>query len=77
VLTSASVASTTFMLDGRGIMPIGLALGATAAITAGWSADRLDRVSNAKLALLLRALTIVLAVDSGRRALSLLLSQPS
>ena len=76
VLTSASVASTTFLLDGCGILPIGLALGATAAITARWSADRLDRVSDAKLALLLRALTIILAVDSGRRALSLLLAQP-
>ena len=77
VLTSASVASTTFLLDGRGLLPIGLALGATAALAARWSAARLERVRDGQLALLLRLLTLILAADSARRALSLLLAQPN
>jgi uncharacterized membrane protein YfcA len=77
VLTSASVASTTFLLDGRGLLPIGLALGATAALAARWSAARLERVSDGQLALLLRLLTLILAADSARRALSLLVAQPN
>ena len=77
VLTSASVASTTFLLDGRGLLPIGLALGATAALAARWSAARLDRVRDGQLVLLLRLLTLILAADSARRALSLLVAQPN
>jgi uncharacterized membrane protein YfcA len=76
VLTSASVASTTFLLDGRALLPIGMLLGGTAAVAAHWSAARLDRVSDGQLTWLLRALTFLLALDSGRRALALLLSPP-
>jgi uncharacterized membrane protein YfcA len=76
VLTSASVASTTFLLDGRALLPIGMLLGGTAAVAAHWSAARLDRVSDGQLTWLLRALTFMLALDSGRRALALLLSRP-
>lgn len=76
VLTSASVASTNFLLDGRALLPIGMLLGGTAAVAARWSAARLDRVSDGQLTLLLRALTLLLALDSGRRALALLLSRP-
>jgi uncharacterized membrane protein YfcA len=73
VLASASVASTTFHADGRGLLPVGLVLGATAAIAARWSASRLDHVGEAQLVWMLRALTLGLAIDSGRRALALLL----
>lgn len=76
VLVSAAVASGTFLLDGRGVLPVGLALGATAAIAARWSASRLDRVSDGQLVWMLRALTLILAVDSGRRALMLLFGLP-
>jgi uncharacterized membrane protein YfcA len=76
VLTSASVASTNFLLDGRALLPIGMLLGGTAAVAARWSAARLDRVSDGQLTLLLRALTLLLALDSGRRALALLMSRP-
>lgn len=76
VLTSASVASTTFLLDGRALLPIGMLLGGTAAVAARWSAARLDRVSDGQLTWLLRALTLILALDSGRRALALLMSSP-
>ena len=51
-------------------------LGGTAAVAASWSAARLDRVSDGQLTWLLRALTLLLALDSGRRALTLLLSRP-
>ena len=71
VLVSASVASVRFLGDGRGLLPVGLALGATAALAARWSASRLDRVSDAALVWMLRALTVLLAVDSGRRALAI------
>ena len=73
VLASASVASTTFLLDGRGLLPVGLALGATAALAARWSASRLDRIRDTQLVWMLRALTLLLALDSGRRALALAL----
>jgi uncharacterized membrane protein YfcA len=73
VLVSASVASATFLADGRGLLPVGLALGATAALAARWSASRLDRVSDATLVWMLRALTVALALDSGRRAVALVL----
>lgn len=71
VLVSATVASTTFLTDGRGLLPVGLALGATAALAARWSASRLDRVSETYLVWILRALTMVLALYSGSRALEL------
>jgi uncharacterized membrane protein YfcA len=77
VLVSAAVASSTFLLDGRGVLPVGLALGATAAIAARWSASRLDRVSDVQLVWMLRALTLLLAADSGRRALLLLVGSSS
>lgn len=77
VLVSAAVASSTFLVDGRAILPVGLALGSTAAIAARWSASRLDRVSDGQLVWMLRALTLLLAVDSGRRALTLLFGSPS
>lgn len=73
VLASAAVASSTFLVDGRGVWPVGLVLGSTAAIAARWSASRLDRVGEAQLVWMLRALTLGLALDSGRRAVLLLL----
>ncbi|WP_315858532.1 sulfite exporter TauE/SafE family protein [Cyanobium sp. T1B-Tous] len=73
VLVSASVASVRFLGDGRGLLPVGLALGATAALAARWSASRLDRVGDGALVWMLRALTVLLALDSGRRALALVL----
>lgn len=73
VLVSATVASTTFLTDGRALLPIGLALGATAALAARWAAARLDRVSEVYLVWMLRALTMVLALQSGSEALQLLL----
>ncbi len=73
VLVSASVASATFLGDGRGLLPVGLALGGTAALAARWSASRLERVSAASLAWMLRALTVALALDSARRAVALAL----
>lgn len=73
VLVSACVASTTFLADGRADPLIGLVLGGTAALAAQWSASRLERVSEGRLVWLLRAVTLVLAVDSGRRAIALLL----
>jgi hypothetical protein len=59
------------LTDGRGLLPVGLALGATAALAARWSASRLDRVSETYLVWILRALTMVLALYSGSRALEL------
>ena len=73
VLVSATVASTTFLRDGRALLPVGLALGATAALAARWSAARLDRVSGIYLVWMLRALTMVLGLQSGGHALQLLL----
>ena len=52
---------------------MGLLLGCTAAIAAQWSAARLDQVQPGTLANLLRGLALVLALDSGRRALQLAL----
>jgi uncharacterized membrane protein YfcA len=71
VLTSAAMASLTFLADGRAIWPIGLALGATAALGAQWSARRLNRVGEGQLVWMLRGLTVILAIDSGRRAFGL------
>ena len=73
VFTAASAASVTFLQDGRALMPMGLALGASAALAAHWSASRLNRVPEQWLVWMLRALTLLLALDSGRRALELFL----
>ena len=55
-------------------LPVGLLLGGTAAMGAQWSALRLSKVPEARLVWLLRTFTLLLALDSGRRALDLLLS---
>jgi len=51
-----------------------LLLGGAAAFSARWSAARLDRVSERKLAWSLRLITMLLAADWGRRALMLALA---
>ncbi len=71
VLASACSASLAFLADGRANPLIGLVLGGTAAVAAQWSASRLERVREERLVWMLRAITLVLAVDSGRRALGL------
>ncbi len=43
-------------------------------MAARWSAARLDTVSEARLVLMLRTITVALALDSGRRGLQLLLA---
>ena len=73
VACSASAASLQFLAEGRGQAYMGLLLGCTAALAAQWSASRLDRVKPGTLAALLRLLALLLAVDSGRRALQLAL----
>lgn len=73
VLASAVTASATFVADGRASLAMGLVLGGTAAVAARWSAARLDLFSEEQLTWMLRCLTILLAFDSGRRALTLLL----
>jgi hypothetical protein len=50
---------------------LGVLLGAVAALAAQWTASRLDFVRAGTLAWLLRLLSVLLAVDSGRRALQL------
>ena len=71
VLVSASVSSCQFLADGRAQWPVALVLGVTAALGARWSAARLDRVPERWLVHLLRLLSLLLALDSGRRALML------
>jgi len=73
VACSASAASLQFLEMGRGVPLLGLVLGGVAALAAQWSASRLDRVGGARLAWMLRALSLLLAFDSGRRALMLAL----
>ena len=73
VACSASAASLQFLHEGRGQWMLGLLLGAVASFAAQWTASRLDRVNAGTLAWLLRALSLLLAVDSGRRALQLAL----
>ena len=60
-------------MEQRGDPSMGLLLGFTAALAAQWSASRLDRAKPGTLAALLRALALILALDSGRRALQLAL----
>ena len=71
VACSASSASLQFLQEGRGQWMLGVLLGAVAALAAQWTASRLDFVSAGTLAWLLRLLSVLLAVDSGRRALQL------
>ncbi|WP_216904526.1 sulfite exporter TauE/SafE family protein [Synechococcus sp. CCY 9618] len=71
VLASSCSASVAFLADGRANGLIGLVLGGTAAVAAQWSAARLERVPEARLVWMLRTVTLVLALDSGRRALGL------
>ena len=73
VACSASAASLQFLHEGRGQWMLGLVLGAVAAFAAQWTAARLDRVNTGTLAWLLRVLSLLLAVDSGRRAVQLAL----
>jgi uncharacterized membrane protein YfcA len=73
VFSSAAVSSTTFLNDGRGNLVMALVLGLSAGLGARWSAQRLQRVSEARLVWLLRLFCLLLAVDSGRRAIGLLL----
>ena len=74
VLTASSMASLAFVQDGRALLPVGLLLGCTAALGAQWSAKRLNKVPEERLVWLLRAFTLFLALDSGRRAVQLLLT---
>ena len=71
VACSASAASLQFLQEGRGLASMGLLLGGVAAVSAQWTASRLDRVRPGTLAWLLRLLALVLAIDSGRRAIAL------
>ena len=73
VLVSATVAAPVFVADGRGLLPVAALLGCIAALGAHWSAARLNRVGEDTLVWLLRAMTALLALDSGRRALALAL----
>ncbi len=71
VLASSCSASVAFLADGRANPLVALVLGGTAAVAAQWSASRLDRVPEERLVWMLRAITLVLALDSGRRAVGL------
>ena len=74
VCSSALVASVSFVQSGRAHLADGLLLGGIAGLASQWSARRLQRVSEQRLVLLLRLLTALLALDSGRRAISLALA---
>jgi uncharacterized membrane protein YfcA len=71
VLASSCSASLAFLADGRANPLVALVLGGTAAVAAQWSASRLEQVREERLVWMLRAITLVLAVDSGRRAVGL------
>ncbi|MFZ4567071.1 MAG: sulfite exporter TauE/SafE family protein [Prochlorococcaceae cyanobacterium] len=71
VLAAACGASAQFLAVGRGLPGPALVLGISAACGARWAARRLQGVPPRRLAQGLRLLTVVLAVDSGRRALQL------
>lgn len=72
VLVSAATAAPVFVADGRGLWPLALVLGGTAAAGAHWSAARLHRVSEPVLVRLVRSLALLLAVNSLLRALALI-----
>jgi uncharacterized membrane protein YfcA len=74
VLVSAAVAAPVFVADGRGLWPLALVLGGTAAAGAQWSAARLNRVSERLLVWLVRSMALLLALDSLRRAVALALT---
>ncbi len=74
VLCSASAASLQFLHEGRGIPWMGLTLGSVAALAAQWTAKRLDLFDSLVLVRCLRGLAIVLAIDSSRRAIQLILN---
>jgi uncharacterized membrane protein YfcA len=74
VLVSSSVAAPVFIADGRGLWPVALLLGGTAALAARWAAAQLNRVPERRLVVLLRLLTALLALDSARRAVQLSLA---
>ena len=74
VLCSASAASLQFLHEGRGVPWMGLMLGGVAALAAQWSARRLDLFNASVLVRCLRGLAIVLAIDSCRRAVQLVLN---
>jgi hypothetical protein len=74
VCASAASASVAFLSDGRAQPAMGLLLGGIAALASQWSATRLQRVSERRLVQLLRLLCALLALDTGRRALQLMLS---
>jgi uncharacterized protein len=68
VLVSAACAAPAFVADERGLWPLALLLGGAAAAAAQWSASRLNRVQESLLVNLVRALALLLAIDSARRA---------
>ena len=74
VLCSASAASLQFLHEGRGIPWMGLTLGSVAALSAQWTAKRLDLFDSSVLVRCLRGLAIVLAIDSSRRVIQLVLN---
>mgnify|MGYP001041461230 FL=1 len=74
VLCSASAASLQFLHEGRGIPWMGLTLGCVAALAAQWTARRLDLFDSSVLVRCLRGLAIVLAIDSSRRTIQLILN---
>ena len=73
VFCSATAASLQFLHEGRGEPLMGLLLGSVAALAARWTSSRLDQFDAVLLVRLLRGLAIVLAIDSSRRALHLLM----
>ena len=73
VFCSATAASLQFLHESRGVPWMGLVLGGVAAVAAQWTATRLDQFDATLLVRLLRGLAVVLALDSCRRALHLLM----
>ena len=71
VLLASAGAGSLFVLEGRGELLPALLLGGLAAVAAKWAASRLQRVSPRQLAWLLRILSLALAIDSSRRAITL------
>ena len=74
VFCSATAASLQFLHESRGVPWMGLLLGGVAAMAAQSTASRLDQFDAALLVRLLRGLAVVLAIDSCRRALHLLMA---
>jgi uncharacterized membrane protein YfcA len=72
VCASATVASITFLADGRANTSMALVLGLSAAAAAQWSAKRLQSFREQQLVWMIRLLCAFLAIDVGRRALLLL-----